>query len=115
MPNDHTESAGEPGAQDQAERERSPAAWKTITYLAAGLPEPVALEPGQAIVHNHVRPARFLGQRGFRAWIAGPDDGKPGIGPGGYQIVRCECGWAPALGEHYRVDRDLDRLRREAR
>jgi hypothetical protein len=78
---------------------------RTVTYLS-GVPRPMALAPGEVIVHNHVRPARVLATRGFGAWIAAPDDDDhDGIDPGGYRVVRCDCGWAPQLGDHYRVDR----------
>lgn len=45
------------------------------------------------MVHNHVRPTtRRLGSRGFRAWLAEPNE----------RLVVCVCDWAPELGEHYR-------------
>jgi hypothetical protein len=86
---------------------------KTIEYLYR-LPEQMT-QAGEVIVHNHVRHAgRRLGSRGFRAWIAAPDDDpRPGIGHS-YRVLRCDCDWAPHLGPHYRVDRDLARLGREA-
>jgi hypothetical protein len=49
--------------------------------------------PGSVVVHNNVKPARQLGSRGFRAWLASSREG----------LVICECGWAPQLPEHYRV------------
>lgn len=49
---------------------------------------------GVVVVHNNVGPTRRLGQRGFRAWLAEPDD---------QRLVVCNCDWAPELGTHYRV------------
>jgi len=65
----------------------------------AGVPDylnevPRKVPEGRIVVHNHVRPARYLGQRGFRAW-ADPV-GTPAR-------VVCRCGWASHLPEHYRV------------
>lgn len=57
---------------------------------------PDALPPGSSLIHNHVRPARRQGTRGFRFWLAQPDE----------RYVRCDCGWAPGLPEHHRVQRD---------
>jgi hypothetical protein len=53
---------------------------------------PEALPPGLMLVHNHFRPAR-LGSRGFRAWLQEP----------GNNLLGCDCGWAPELGQHYTV------------
>jgi hypothetical protein len=55
---------------------------------------PRALPAGRVLVHNHVRPARRLGVRGFRAWLSPPD---------ATRLQRCACGWAPELGAHYRM------------
>ena len=63
-----------------------------VTYLAK---IPPAVPPGLVLVHNHVKPSRRLGARGFRAWLAKSSE----------RYVRCECGWAPELPEHYRVVR----------
>src|ERR1700682_1761445 len=51
---------------------------------------------GIVVVHNNVVPTRRLGTRGFRAWWSEPDDPL---------ITVCDCGWAPELGKHFRVDR----------
>jgi hypothetical protein len=59
---------------------------------------PATTPPGRVVVHNHVRPTRRLGLRGFRAWLAVPDD----------RLMRCPCAWAPELPEHYRVNRGVD-------
>jgi hypothetical protein len=48
---------------------------------------------GLIVVHNHVRPTRRLGSRGFRVWVDEPSDR--------YEL--CNCDWAPELGGHYRV------------
>jgi uncharacterized protein (DUF433 family) len=56
---------------------------------------PPTIPPDCVLVHNHVRPTRRLGQRGFRAWLALPSAA----------LEICSCGWAPGLPEHYRVRR----------
>lgn len=59
---------------------------------------PKAVPSGRIVVHNFVRHTggtRRLGMRGFRAWTAAPAP----------HYVACDCGWAPHLGTHYRVDR----------
>ena len=55
---------------------------------------PRAVPDGRILVHNHVRPTRQIGMRGFRAWLGSPGEKR-------YEI--CPCEWAPELGEHYRV------------
>jgi hypothetical protein len=55
---------------------------------------PDAVPAGRVVVHNRVRPAAVLGERGFRAWLQAPDADK---------LEECDCGWAPRLGTHYRV------------
>jgi hypothetical protein len=54
-----------------------------MQYLKA-IPAPDAIPPGWVVVHNNVRPARRLGVRGFRAWLAPPTD----------RLAPCDCGWA---------------------
>ena len=61
-----------------------------MRYLS-GVPKKVP--PGRVVVHNWVRPAQRLGERGFRAWTQLPDE----------RVVVCGCDWAPHLSEHYRV------------
>jgi hypothetical protein len=56
---------------------------------------PHEVPAGRIVVHNSVRPTRWLGSRGFRAWLAEPAD----------EYVACDCAWAPELGIHYRVHR----------
>jgi hypothetical protein len=68
---------------------------RTIRYVTAVPRKP--LPPGHVVVHNHAPAAPKIGQDGFRAWIAAPAD------DGGYNVVRCDCGWAPDLPEHFRV------------
>ena len=57
---------------------------------------PATIPPGKILVHNHVQPTRGLGSRGFRAWLADPDDNRRA------PREECDCGWAPELGTHYR-------------
>ncbi len=47
------------------------------------------------LVHNHVRPAKRQGTRGFRFWTQEPSD----------QLVTCDCDWAPEIQLHYRIVR----------
>jgi hypothetical protein len=57
---------------------------------------PRELPEGMVLVHNHVRPARRPGVRGFRAWTQKLDDG----------LEVCPCDWAGADLHglvHYRV------------
>jgi hypothetical protein len=56
---------------------------------------PAHVPADQALVHNHVRPTRRLGSRGFRAWLCAPSE----------WLEVCRCGWAPELGPHFRVRR----------
>jgi hypothetical protein len=58
---------------------------------------PSSVPAGRWLVHNHVRPTRTLGARGFRAWLVESEtDG----------VELCACDWAPELGAHYRVRRE---------
>jgi hypothetical protein len=67
----------------------------TIHYLAT-LPKPGEIPTGKVLVHNHVKPAsRRMGNRGSRSWLQAPD-ASPTVEP-------CDCGFAPELGQHYRV------------
>ena len=54
---------------------------------------PDVVPDGVVLVHNHVRPTRRLGSRGFRAWLSAPDP----------RLEVCGCGWARELGRHFRV------------
>jgi hypothetical protein len=65
-----------------------------IRYLTRVPTEPP--EPGTCIVHNHVRPARYLSLRGFRAWRQNLDLDR---------LEVCDCPWAPKQERHYRVRR----------
>ena len=47
----------------------------------------------QVLVHNSARPTRFIGYRGFRAWLE----------PASKYLTVCPCDWASELGQHYRV------------
>jgi len=75
---------------------------RDVRYVGAHVPRRVP--DGRMLVHNHVRPEGFpniaLGFNGFRAWTEPTDTPN--------RIV-CECGWAPHLPEHYRVDREAVR------
>lgn len=63
----------------------------TVEYLTR---LPTQVPPARILVHNHVRPTRRLGSRGFRAWLSAPDDAT---------TEPCDCDFAPELGPHYRV------------
>ena len=54
---------------------------------------PATIPDGWVLVHNSVRPTRCLGYRGFRAWLQAPSD----------RLELCACGWAPEVGDHYRI------------
>jgi hypothetical protein len=54
---------------------------------------PKVLPADRVLVHNHVRPTRRLGSRGFRAWLSPPSE----------RLTVCRCGWAAELGQHFRV------------
>ena len=56
---------------------------------------PAAVPDGRVLVHNGVCPSRRQGQRGSRYWLQPPAD----------TLEVCDCGWAPELGDHYRVNR----------
>jgi hypothetical protein len=58
---------------------------------------PTAIPAGKILIHNNVVPARRINTRGFRIWFASPDSNK---------YVVCDCGWAPELGPHYRINTD---------
>jgi hypothetical protein len=68
---------------------------EVVKYLST---IPAEVPAGWVVVHNNVRATGRLGSRGFRAWLTGPSD----------RLSVCECGWAPELGEHYRVNLDGD-------
>ncbi len=66
---------------------------RTRKFNGVSLSKPPRFLPiGKVLVHNHVKSR--LDSRGFRAWLADPDEK--------YEI--CICGWAPHL-EHYKVKR----------
>jgi hypothetical protein len=66
---------------------------RTINGMTYPLKIPTDWPPGQVLVHNHVRPSRVQGRRGFRFWLQELSD----------SLTLCDCGWAPELPEHYRV------------
>ena len=45
---------------------------------------PKAVPAGLALVHNHVKPAKRQGTRGFRFWLQRPND----------RLEPCGCGWS---------------------
>jgi hypothetical protein len=53
----------------------------------------IAPRDGRVLVHNRGRPGRRLGQRGFRAWLQLPAE----------TLEPCPCGWAPGMGQHFRM------------
>jgi hypothetical protein len=63
--------------------------------------------PGHILVHNRVEtsPRTHQGFRGFRAWWTQPSK----------ELVLCDCGWRPDLGEHYRVQRPGPLIKRRGR
>lgn len=70
-----------------------PAARRAMRYVSTIPPEVL---PGKVLVHNVTPPSPLQppnGLNGFRAWLAEP----------GPRWVRCDCGWAPHLPEHYRT------------
>jgi len=72
-----------------------------VDWPGPGQPEylfkmPTTIPEGRILAHNNERPARNLGEGGFRAWLAEPDAPR---------LIRCDCGWAPDLGAHYTVPR----------
>jgi len=60
---------------------------------------PKAVPAGKALVHDRiVRPTRRLCANGFRAFLVDENDHR-------WRHRRvCDCGWAPELGTHYRVE-----------
>jgi hypothetical protein len=65
------------------------------TYVS-GIPK--SIPKGRILVHNSMRPegsrpGTVPGASGFRAWLDKPD----------IFHIRCECGWAPRGGAHYRM------------
>jgi hypothetical protein len=55
--------------------------------------------PGKVLVHNLRQPSEPLGTNGFRAWLINANDRRHA------RRERCDCGWAPKLGLHYRTSR----------
>lgn len=63
---------------------------KPVPEYLTRIPKPDEIPAGRVVVHNHVNPSNVLGTRGFRAWLDAPS-----------RFERCDCAWAPELGEHY--------------
>lgn len=71
-------------------------------YLKRHLPRTAPRAP-LVLVHNHVRPTRTFGTRGFSAWTE----------PHGLDHVLCDCGWARRrIAKHYRMATEAERERR---
>jgi hypothetical protein len=74
-----------------------PPDWLTLARNADYLSKlPKRVPAGRVLIHNHVKPTRRLGSRGFRAWLAAEDT--PGI-------EACDCGWCPEFERHFRASR----------
>lgn len=71
-------------------------------YHGQGVPR--TPREGRILVHNHVQHEvnTPVGERGFRAWWQLREATEP-------PLVLCDCGWAPDISEHYRVDLDKQR------
>jgi hypothetical protein len=67
----------------------------TESWYVQTIPDATRVPDGMVLVHNHVRPARRQGERGFRFWLQ--------VASG--RLEPCECGWAPEAGGHYRMRR----------
>jgi hypothetical protein len=63
---------------------------KRLEYVNE-IPNPIP--EGKILVHNHVSPTPYIGNRGFRVWLGTPND----------DVVECACWFAPQLAKHYRV------------
>jgi len=76
-------------------------AWRRPDGMRSLSQTPRMVPAGRVVVHSHVRPRRDMvnctvGYQGFRAWTQFPNK---------KTLERCNCGWAPQLGTHYRVKR----------
>src|ERR1700759_4335963 len=74
-------------------RGRRRRAWSRAMRLeyVEQIPDPIP--EGKILVHNHVSASPYNGNRGFRVWLATPND----------EFVECPCWFAPQLAKHYRV------------
>ena len=86
---DNGATQGPRPAGDQAKRSAASMGREYVRLI------PRASPPGRVLVHNRVPAAHPdqhpTGLEGFRAWFAEPTA----------HHVRCDCGWAPHLPEHY--------------
>jgi hypothetical protein len=57
---------------------------------------PDIIPEGKRLVHSVLWMGKELGEIGFRAWLAEPDD---------EQQILCQCGWASELLRHYKIRR----------
>jgi hypothetical protein len=68
---------------------------QTAQGMAYLLKVPDHVPAGFVVVHNRVQPpAKRLGARGFRAWLALPEALAE-------NVAVCPCKWAPHLETHY--------------
>lgn len=70
----------------------------TKTEYLLRLPKLEEIPAGMVVVHNHIRPTRHIGSRGFRIWLQPADQQHHR----GHYVLPCSCDWAPELGKHYR-------------
>jgi hypothetical protein len=88
------------GKSDAKRRQVKSKKPESLTALLKQLPKRTALRgPNHAlnrksgvVVHNSVYPVDGFGSRGSRSWLQEPDR----------DIEKCDCGWFPQLGSHYR-------------
>lgn len=71
---------------------------ETLDYLPNG-PAPRNIPRGKVLVHNDMYhgspPGHEVGVGGFRAWWTDKANLKG--------LKRCNCGWRPDIGTHYKV------------
>ena len=71
---------------------------------------PILVPSDLLLVHNQVRPRKnmtncTIGENGFRVWF------QPATAKNAKRLEKCDCGWAPRLGKHYRVRMGRSRSR----
>ena len=68
-----------------------------MRYSSTSIILPEVISAGHVLVHNSVRPYPGHGHPdGFHVWPSPPDTP---------DLVVCDCGFAPKLGPHYRLER----------
>jgi hypothetical protein len=78
------EARGRKAAQEKRDADADP---EVLSELPTFIPE------NKWLVHNNAQPVNPLGTNGFEAWLQKPNPAN---------LQACNCGWAPALGQHYR-------------